>query len=58
MITKKDGRLLEMWVDGRRTRSVGTESVSELKELEMLTVLFMMVVSQIHIPEKIHQIML
>lgn len=58
MITKKDGRLLEMWVDGRRTRSVGMESVSELKELEMLTVLFMMVVSQIHVPEKIHQIML
>lgn len=58
MITKKDGRLLEMWVDGRRTRSVGTESISELKELEMLTVLFMMVVSQIHVPEKFHQIML
>lgn len=45
-------------MDGRRTRSVGMESVSELKELEMLTVLFMMVVSQIHVPEKIHQIML
>lgn len=43
-------------MDGRRTRSGGTESVSELKELDMLTILLMMVVSQTHVPEKIHQI--
>lgn len=53
MITK-DGRLLGMWEDGRGTRLGDTESVCELRELEMLTVLFMMVVSQIHVPKKIH----
>lgn len=56
MITK------ERWVPagdvgGRKEDQVRWHGkFSELKELDMLTVLLMMVVFQIHVPEKIHQI--